>query len=146
KDKSVREQIRTLLAQKKQNIQQRIGLRRLEVQDAKLSDKTERAQVNLPVAQSGLLIRLFMEKGLLPKEEIGKTLAYYARHFSTPKTPFISAESLQKKSTEVEFSTAKKMKGHLIGMVNWLNEHYNVSNHRTHNCLRSNSSRRPCFS
>lgn len=130
KDKSIREQIRIFLAEKKQFVQQRIELRRLEIQDAKLSDETERAQVNLPVAQFGLLIRLFMEKGLLPKEEVGKTFAYYARHFSTPKTPFISAESLQKKSTDVEFSTAKKMKSHLIGMVNWLNEHYNVSNHR----------------
>ncbi|TYP94438.1 hypothetical protein BC792_112102 [Sphingobacterium allocomposti] len=130
KDKSIREQIMTLLTEKKQYIQQRIELRRLEIQDTKLNDETERAQVNLPVAQFGLLIRLFMEKGLLPKEEVGKTFAYYARHFSTPKTPFISAESLQKKSTDVEFSTAKKMKGHLIGMVNWLNEHYNVSNHR----------------
>lgn len=130
KDESVREQIRTLLGEKKQNIRQRIELRRFEIQDAKLTDKAERAQVNLPVAQFGLLIRLFMEKGLLPNEEVGKTFAYYARHFSTPKTPFISAESLQKKSTDVEFSTAKKMKSHLIGMVNWLNERYNVSNHR----------------
>lgn len=129
-DESIREQIRTLLAEKKQYIQQRIELRRLEIQDSKLSEQTDRMQVNLPVAQFGLFIRLFMEKGLLPKEEVGKTFAYYARHFSTPKTPFISAESLQKKSTDVEFSTAKKMKGHLIGMVNWLNEHYNVSNHR----------------
>lgn len=129
-DESIREQIRTLLAEKKQYIQQRIELRRLEIQDSKLSEQTDRMQVNLPVAQFGLFIRLFMEKGLLPKEEVGKTFAYYARHFSTPRTPFISAESLQKKSTDVEFSTAKKMKGHLIGMVNWLNEHYNVSNHR----------------
>lgn len=129
-DKSIREQIRVLLAEKKQYIQQRIELRRLEIQDNKLIEGTDRMQVNLPVAQFGLFIRLFMEKGLLPKEEVGKTFAYYARHFSTPKTPFISAESLQKKSTDVEFSTAKKMKGHLIGMVNWLNEHYNVSNHR----------------
>lgn len=129
KDKSIREQIRTLLAEKKRCIQQRIELRRLKFQDAKLSDETERTQVNLPVAQLGLFIRLLMEKGLLPKEEVGKTFAFYARHFSTTKTPFISAESLQKKSTDVEFSTAKKMKGHLIGMVNWLNEHYNVSDY-----------------
>lgn len=129
-DESIRKQLSTFLIEKKQYIQQRIELRRLEIQDGKLSDKTDRVQVNLPLAQFGLFIRLFMEKGLLPKEDIGKTFAYYARHFRTPKTPFISAESLQKKSTDVEFSTAKKMKGHLIGMVNWLNEHYNVSNYR----------------
>ena len=129
-DTSIREQIRIFLSEKKQYIQQRIELRRSEIQDSKLGTDTDRMQVNLPVAQFGLFIRLFMENGLLPKEEVGKTFAYYARHFSTPKTPFISAESLQKKSTDVEFSTAKKMKGHLIGMVNWLNEHYSVSNHR----------------
>src|SRR5690606_13604141 len=129
-DESIREQIKTLFAEKKRYIRQRIELRRIEIEDAKLTEEVDRMQINLPVAQFGLFIRLFMEKGLLPKEEIGKTFAYYARHFSTPKTPFISAESLQKKSTDVEFSTAKKMKSHLIAMVNWLNEHYNVSNHK----------------
>src|SRR5690606_18764633 len=129
-DESIRKQLRTFFKEKKEYIQQRIDLRREEIRDNELSDELDRIMVNLPVTQLGLFIRLFMEKGLLPKEDIGKTFSYYARHFRTPKTPFISAESLQKKSSDVEFSTAKKMKGHLIGMVNWLNEHYNVSNHR----------------
>lgn len=129
-DKSVRDQLRDFFREKKQYIQQRIELRRLEIQDSRLVDEADRMQINLPVAQFGLCIRLFMEKGLLPKEDVGKTFSYYARYFRTPKTPFISAESLQKKSTDVEFATAKKMKGHLIGMVNWLNEHYNTSTHR----------------
>lgn len=127
-DESIREQLRTFVREKKQYIRQRIKLRRDEIRDSKLSEETDRMQVNLPVSQFGLFIRLFMERGLLPKEEVGKAFAYYARHFRTPKTPFISPESLQKKSTEVEYSTAKKMKGHLIGMVNWLNEHYNTTN------------------
>lgn len=126
-DESIRKQLRTFFKEKKVYIRQQIKLRREEIQDSKFMEEPERVQINLPVAQFGLFIRLFIEKGLLPKEDVGKTFAYYARHFSTPKTPFISADSLQKKSTDVEFSTAKKMKGHLIGMVNWLNEHYNTS-------------------
>ncbi len=128
-DESIRKQLRIFYREKKSYVQQRIRLRRSEIRDRELGEEAERLQVNLPVAQFGLFIRLFMEKGLLQKEDVGKTFAYYAKHFRTPKTSFISAESLQKKSTDVEFTTAKKMKGHLIGMVNWLNKHYNTTNH-----------------
>lgn len=128
-DESIREQLRIFYREKKDNIKQRIELRRSEIQDSKLWEENEKAQINLPVPQIGFLIRLFMEQGLIPKEDIGKTFSYYAKHFRTPNTSFISADSLQKKSLDVEFSTARKMKGHLIGMVNWINEHYNTSNY-----------------
>lgn len=128
-DESIREQLKIFYREKKDNIKQRIELRRSEIQDSKLWEENEKAQINLPVPQIGFLIRLFMEQGLIPKEDIGKTFSYYAKHFRTPNTSFISADSLQKKSLDVEFSTARKMKGHLIGMVNWINEHYNTSNY-----------------
>ncbi|MEN5196965.1 hypothetical protein [Sphingobacterium faecium] len=129
-DESIREQLRTFYKEKKIFIRQKIKMRRSELQDSELAENKDRMQINLPVAQFGLFIRLFMEKGLLPKENVGKIFAYYARHFRTPNTPFISAENLQRKSSVVEFTTAKKIKGHLIGMVNWLNEHYNTNNHK----------------
>ncbi|MGF7028710.1 MULTISPECIES: hypothetical protein [Sphingobacterium] len=128
-DESIREQIKAFYREKKDNIKQRIELRRAEILDSKLWEENDRSQINLPVPQIGLFIRLFMERGIIPKEDIGKTFSYYAKHFRTPNTSFISAESLQKKSLDVEFSTAKKIKGHLIGMVNWLNENYNTSNY-----------------
>lgn len=128
-DESIREQLKIFYREKKDNIKQRIELRRSEIQDSKLWEENEKAQINLSVPQIGFLIRLFMERGLIPKEDIGKTFSYYAKHFRTPNTSFISADSLQKKSLDVEFSTARKMKGHLIGMVNWINEHYNTSNY-----------------
>ncbi|WP_312362413.1 hypothetical protein [Sphingobacterium sp.] len=126
KDESIQNQLRVFLKEKKTYIQQRLDLRRAEISDSKLSDEADRALINLPVTQLGLFIRLSMEKGIIPNEDVGKTFAYYAQHFRTPKTPFISAESLQKKSTNVEYATANKLKSHLIGMVNWLNEHYNA--------------------
>lgn len=126
KDESIREQLRIFLKEKKAYLQQRIELRRAEIEDQRLSEEADRTLINLPVTQFGLFLRLFMEKGIIPKEDVGKTFAYYAQHFRTPKTPFISAESLQKKSTNVEYATANKIKGHLIGMVNWLNEHYSA--------------------
>jgi hypothetical protein len=119
KDESIREQLRNFAKEKKLYIRERIKLRRVAMQDNKMSEESDRMQVNLPVAQFGLFIRLFIERGILQNEEVGKTFAYYAWHFRTPRTPFISAESLQKKSTDIDFSTAKKMKGHLISMVNW---------------------------
>lgn len=128
-DVSIREQLRTFYKEKKFFIRQKIEMRRQELQDGELAECKNRMQINLPVAQFGLFIRLFIEKGLLQKENVGKTFAYYARHFRTPNTPFISAENLQRKSSDVEFNTARKIKGHLIDMVNWLNEHYNTSNH-----------------
>lgn len=129
-DESIREQLRKFYKEKKAFIRQKIKMRRQELRDSELAESKDRLQINLPVAQFGLFIRLFMEKGLLQKENVGKTFAYYARHFRTPNTPFISAENLQRKSSDVEFSTAKKIKGHLISMVNWLNEHYNTTNYK----------------
>lgn len=129
-DDSLREQLRTFYREKKIFIRQKIKLRRLELRDSELANNKDRMQVNLSVAQFGLFIRLFMEKGLLQKENVGKVFSYYARHFRTPNTPFISAENLQRKSSVIEYATAKKIKGHLIGMVNWLNEHYNTTNHK----------------
>lgn len=129
-DESIREQLKTFYKEKKENIKQRIDLRRTEILDSRLYEENKKMQINLPVSQIGLFIRLFMEQGIIPKEDVGKTFSYYAKHFRTPNTPFISPESLQKKSTDVEFATARKMKGHLIEMVNWLNERYNTSNYR----------------
>ena len=85
--------------------------------------------MNLPVPQFGLFIRMQIEKGLLPKENVGDLFSFFAQHFYTPNTLFMSADSLQKKSTDVEFSTAQKMKGQLIGMLNWLNSNFNLSNY-----------------
>ncbi|MCT1533007.1 hypothetical protein M3B46_18545 [Sphingobacterium daejeonense] len=126
-DISIREQLRVFLKEKKAYLHQRMELRRSEIEDHKLTEDNERMEVNVPVTQLGLLVRLFMERGILPKEDVGRTFAHYARHYRTPKTPFISAESLQKKSTNIEYSTANKVKSHLIGMVNWLNEHHNTN-------------------
>lgn len=126
KEESIRKQLKSFFKEKKVFLRQRIKLRRAEIEDQKLSEQTDRRLINLPVNQFGLLIRLFIEKGIIPKEDVGRTFAYYAQHFRTPKTYFISAESLQKKSTNIEYSTANKVKGHLIGMINWLNEHHNV--------------------
>lgn len=126
-DVSIREQLRVFLKEKKAYLNQRMELRRSEIEDHKLTEDNDRMEVNVPVTQLGLLVRLFIERGILPKEDVGRTFAHYARHYRTPKTSFISAESLQKKSTNIEYSTANKVKGHLIGMVNWLNEHHNTN-------------------
>lgn len=125
---SSEDHFKTLLSNKERHLKQLIDLRRVVNQDEQFSKSKHRLKIFLSVAQLGLFIRLFVEKGLLAKENIGDQFTFFASHFSTPQAPFISAESLRKKSTDVEFATAQKLKAHLIGMLNWLNENYNLSN------------------
>lgn len=126
-DESIHVQLTKFLTEKKGYIHQRIALQREEVQDGRLAESEDRVPFNLPVAQLGLFIRLLMDNGTLPKDDIAATFGYFARHFRTPKTPFISAESLQKKSTDAEPATVSKLKGHLIAMLNQLNKYGNGS-------------------
>lgn len=127
---SIEGQFKAFLSQKKRSLKEVINLRRVIIEDEQGAKTKGRLKVFLSVPQLSLFIRVLIEKGLLPKENIGELFNFFATHFSTPQTSFISAESLRKKSTDVEFSTAQKLKGHLIGMLNWLNENYNLSNYK----------------
>jgi len=117
------------LSEKYLFIRQLLKLRREAALDNERAKAGIRFLMNLPVPQFSLFIRMQIEKGLLPKENVGDLFSFFALHFYTPHTLFMSADSLQKKSTDVEFSTAQKMKGHLIGMLNWLNTNFNLSNY-----------------
>jgi hypothetical protein len=127
---SIEDQLQGFLSEKKYHINEMLKLRRIILQDDMLAKSMTRLKINMPVAQFGLFIRVQIEKGLLLKENIGELFSFFAAHFYTPQTMFISAESLRKKSTDVEFSTAQKLKAHLIAMLNWLNENYNLSNYK----------------
>lgn len=107
----------------------RVKLQRRFIRDTKNARTNTRFLINLPVPQFGLFIRMQIEKGFLVKENLGELFKFFAGHFYTPNTLYISPDSLQKKSTDVEFATAQKLKGHLIGMINWLNTNYNLSNY-----------------
>jgi hypothetical protein len=122
-------EINNFLIEKYQLVKQLVKMRRQVIRDNEQSKSAARFLINLPVTQFGLFIRMQVEKGLLAKEHLGDLFTFFATHFYTPNTLFISADSLQKKSTDVDFSTAKKLKGHLIEMLNWLNTNYNLSNY-----------------
>ncbi|MBD1429784.1 hypothetical protein [Sphingobacterium litopenaei] len=121
------DQILLFFKDKKESLKQKLDVRRTEIMDAKLLEANDKVMFNIPVAQFGLLIKLLMEVNLIPKENVGKTFSFFAKYFKTPSVNFISSESLQKKSSTVEFSTARKMKAYLIEMVNWINKNYNAS-------------------
>lgn len=129
KQNSILELLKTFYKDKRETVIQRLEVRRAEVLDDKLWNESEKLQINLPVAQLGLLIRLFIKHRILPEENVRRTFGFFARHFRTPNVTFISTESLQKKSTTVEFATAKKIKGRLIEMMNSVNKDFHVSNH-----------------
>jgi hypothetical protein len=117
------------LTEKNAYVKSLLRVRREAIMDKEKAKAGIRFLMNLPVSQFGLFIRMQIEKGLLPKENVGDLFSFFALHFYTPNTLFMSADSLQKKSTDVEFSTAQKMKGQLIGMLNWLNSNFNLSNY-----------------
>lgn len=117
------------LSEKYAIVKERIKISRQLAYGQDQNPKAKRTLINLSVAQFGLFIRMQIEKGLLAKENVGELFAFFARHFYTPNTDFISAESLQKKSSDVEHATARKMKSYLISMLNWLNTNYNLSNY-----------------
>ncbi|WP_183573820.1 hypothetical protein HDF18_08415 [Mucilaginibacter sp. X5P1] len=126
---SVYYELDQFLAEKYTFLKQLLKLHRLTLKDGERFKTNTRFLINLPVSQFGLFIRMQIEKGLLVKEHIGEIFSFFATHFYTPNSTYISAESLRKKSTDVEFATARKMKGQLIGMLNWLNTNYNLSNY-----------------
>ncbi|WP_345951244.1 hypothetical protein ABDD95_07385 [Mucilaginibacter sp. PAMB04274] len=121
---SLKEELMESIEDKKQSLKELIRVRRIKFRDDEITKKQTRIRINLPVAQFGLFIRLQIEKGILAKEHIGKIFSFYATHFYSLQTEHISPESLQKKSTDVEYATAQKLKGQLIAMINWLNEKY----------------------
>lgn len=122
-------ELNEFLDEKSSVVKKMVKLRRRLIKDNLKSKNGSRFLINLPVTQFGLFLRMQIEKGILVKENLGDLFKFFATHFYTPNAEFISADSLQKKSTDVEFATAQKLKGHLIGMLNWLNTNYNLSNY-----------------
>jgi hypothetical protein len=122
-------ELNRFLTEKYALVKERLKVSRQLIADDGKRQRAKRMLINLSVAQLGLFIRLQVEKGIFAKEHIGELFTFFARNFYTPNTEYISAESLQKKSSDVEHATAKKLKAHLIAMLNWLNTNYNLSNY-----------------
>jgi hypothetical protein len=117
------------LAEKSAFVKQLVKIRREVIRDSDKRKAMSRFLIYLSVPQLALFIRMQIEKGLLAKENLKELFTFFSTFFYTPNTMFISAENLLKKSTDVDFSTAQKMKKHLIGMLNWLNTNFNLSNY-----------------
>lgn len=130
KNKSILEDLSDFFMQIKQSIKERIDTRRSEVLDGKLVEEHDKVEINLSVAQLGFLLRLFIDREILPTDNISRTYAFFAKHFRTKSAAFISRDSLIKKSTSVEFSTARKLKWHFIEIINSINKSHNLSNYK----------------
>ncbi|SHM93194.1 hypothetical protein [Mucilaginibacter sp. OK098] len=122
-------ELNKFLSEKYSLVKERLKISRHLLEGEGYRPNSKRMLINLSVAQLGLFLRMQVEKGVLAKEHIGELFAFYARHYYTPNTDFISPESLQKKSSVVEHATARKLKALLISMLNWLNTNYNLSNY-----------------
>jgi len=122
-------ELNKFLSEKYELVKEKLKISRRLAADDSIRSRAKRMLINLSVAQFGLFIRIQLERGILANDHIGDLFAFYARHFYTPNTDFISPESLQKKSSVVEHATARKLKALLIDMLNWLNKNYNLSNY-----------------
>lgn len=121
---SVRMFFTRIIASKKKYVRECIELQRDEMRDSTSQTDSKRLNISLSVAHFGLFIRLFMEQGIIDKAEVGWIFNFFASNFKTDRTPFISKNSLQKKSTDVEFATVKIVKSHLIKMLNYINANF----------------------
>lgn len=124
-DPSIDEQLWKYVDKKKRFLRHQLKFRRVVLRAPSIGETSGRMRLNLSVAQLALFIRLFIIVGVIPNEDIGKIFVFFARHFYTKNAQFISSDSLQRKSTDVESSTAKKIKSILISKVNWLNKYFN---------------------
>jgi len=128
--KSILEMLKSFYKDKREAAIQRLEVRRAEVLDGKLLKDNEKLTLNISVSQFALLIRLIIDIGLLPKDNMRNTFNFFTTHFRTPSTAFISTDSILKKSTDVEFSTALKVKALLLDMVNIVNANHNASHYK----------------
>jgi hypothetical protein len=128
-DNSIKDQLLYFFALKKNYLEKRLDIRRTHIADKKFHEDLERIETTLTVSEMSFLIKLFMEHNILPTKNIGKIYIFFAKNFSTTRAKFISADSLHKKASTVEFSTTRKVKGLLLTMVAWINKHHHADNY-----------------
>jgi len=128
-DNSIRDQLIHYFTMRKHYLEKRLDLRRAQIADEKLQEDSARIETALTVAEMGFLIKLFLEHNIIPTKNIKKIYVFFAQNFSSKGAKFISPDSMQKKASNVEFATAKKIKGVLLTMVAWINKHHHVENY-----------------
>lgn len=122
---SVRKQLLNHLANKKQLLRNQIRLfSHREKQGLRESDSIKPLQLNLSVPQFGYLIRLFIEAGVIREQEKTTIFRFFARNFTTNNSAFISPGSLQRKSINVEDSSAKAVRKILMQEVDSINRNF----------------------
>lgn len=128
-DNSIKDQLLYFFALKKNYLEKRLDIRRTHIADKKIHEDLDRIETTLTVSEMSFLIKLFMEHNILLTKNIGKIYVFFAKNFSSKRTKFISADSLHKKASTVEFSTVRKVKGLLLTMVAWINKHHHADNY-----------------
>lgn len=104
--------------------------RRQAMQDKMDAEKTLRLLLDMTVPQFALFIRVLKETQVILKTGITEVCTFFAMHFYTDKSLFISSSNLLKRSTDVEFATVLKLWDMLTDMQNWLDEKFSVRNYK----------------
>ncbi|WP_432328123.1 hypothetical protein ACRQ5D_34215 [Mucilaginibacter sp. P25] len=96
------------LSELEQFLKQILSLQISAAKDVANIRSARRFPIGLSVPQFGLLIRLQIERGILPKENLSQLFKFFTDHFYTDNAPFISPESLQKNPLTLNFPPPKK--------------------------------------
>lgn len=127
---SLKEELHSFFEAKTTYLEKLLRHRRLAMQDKVDADKAFRLLLDMTVPQVALFIRVMKETQVILKTGITEVCTFFAMHFYTDKSLFISSTNLLKRSTDVEFATALKLWDTLIAMENWLDEKFSIRNFR----------------
>jgi len=129
-DCSLKLELQNFFEAKAAYLEKLLNHRRLAMQDKIDAEKALRLLLDMTVPQFALFIRVLKETQIILKTGITEVCTFFAMHFYTDKSLFISSSNLLKRSTDVEFATVLKLWDMLIDMQNWLDEKFSIRNYR----------------
>jgi len=106
-----------------------IEIKRHELKDRFEPDHLLRILLNTSVPQLGLFIRLLVENDIVQQAKMADLFKFFSSNFYTKNANFISAKSLQDKSTSVRLTDALKLYRFFKSSMEWLDVHFHVKDH-----------------
>ncbi|MEJ2884633.1 hypothetical protein [Pedobacter sp. GR22-6] len=104
-------------------------IKRHELKDRFEPDHLLRILLNTSVPQLGLFIRLLVEKDIVQQAKMADLFKFFSSNFYTKNANFISAKSLQDKSTSVRLPDALRLYRFFKSSMEWLEVNFHVKEH-----------------
>lgn len=117
------------LNEKHQHTNELMEIKRQELKDRFDPDHLRRILLNTSVPQLGLFIRLLIEKDIVQQAKMADLFKFFSSNFYTKNANFISAKSLQDKSTSVRLPDALRLYRFFKNSMEWLEVNFHVKEH-----------------